>query len=95
MTINIAIVGLGMIARNHHVPNILANSNYNLVAVADPSGKTVENLPIYKTQAELLAAHPEIQAVALCTPPRIRMQLAVDSLRAKRHVLLEKPRRKP
>lgn len=91
MTINIAIVGLGMIAKNHHVPNILANPSFKFSAVVEPTGIGHQGLPVYKTQAELFAAHPEISAVSLCTPPRIRMQLAVEALRAKRHVLLEKP----
>ena len=91
MAINIAIVGLGMIARNHHLPNILANPNYKLRAIVEPTINKHESLPVYHSQAALFAAHPEVQAVALCTPPRIRMQLAVEALRAGCHVLLEKP----
>jgi D-galactose 1-dehydrogenase len=39
----------------------------------------------------MLAAHPEVAAVAICTPPRFRAAAAGVAIAAGRHVLLEKP----
>jgi D-galactose 1-dehydrogenase len=39
----------------------------------------------------MLAAHPEIDVVSVCTPPQIRHGIARQALLAGKHVLLEKP----
>ena len=85
-----AIAGFGKIARDQHVPAIAITPELELVAVADPRGGP-EGLPHYASLDEMLAARPEIDAVALCTPPQSRRALAAACLRAGKHVLLEKP----
>ncbi len=88
--LRIAIVGFGEIARRQHVPAIAKTSGAALVAVADPV-KAPPGLPHFRDLQELLRDGPEIDAVALCTPPQVRHAQAAAALAAGKHVLLEKP----
>lgn len=90
MTLKLGIVGFGKIARDEHVPAIAWVDGAELIAVASRHGR-VEGLPGYATQAEMLAAHPELDAVVLCQPPAARFEAARDALLAGKHVFLEKP----
>jgi predicted dehydrogenase len=92
MTIRIGLVGLGAIALKQHLPALAASPDFTLVAVASLAGEVPGgDVPLYRDHLAMLAAHPEITAVAICTPPRARLAVAADVLRAGRHVLLEKP----
>lgn len=86
----IAIVGVGKIARDQHVPSIAANPAFNLAATVSRSGG-IEGVENHATLEDLLAARPDIGAVALCMPPQVRYAAARAALEAGRHVLLEKP----
>ncbi len=88
--IKIAIVGLGKIARDQHVPSIAASPDFELMAVASPH-HGLEDLPSYKSIEALLQALPEVEAVALCTTPQVRFDIARFALEHGKHVLLEKP----
>jgi D-galactose 1-dehydrogenase len=88
--IKIAIVGLGKIARDQHVPALAASGSFELVAVASPHSR-LEGLPGYADIQALLQALPSVSAVALCTTPQVRYQSARHCLQQGKHVLLEKP----
>ena len=88
--IRLALVGIGKIARDQHVPALSATDGIELVAIADPSGG-IDGIAHFATLDRLLADAPEIDAVALCTPPQVRSALAAVALKAGKHVLLEKP----
>ncbi|MBL0371246.1 Gfo/Idh/MocA family oxidoreductase [Rhizobium sp. KVB221] len=88
--IKLAIVGVGKIVRDQHVPAIAANPDFELVATASRHG-TVEGVPAYKSIDEMLAARPEVRAVSLCMPPQFRYEAALAALNAGKHVFLEKP----
>lgn len=90
MTIRIAIVGFGKIAHEQHLPAIVANPDFQLVAIASP-GATHDSLPTFDDLDALLASDIGVDAVALCTPPQIRRAQAVLALQAGLHLLLEKP----
>jgi D-galactose 1-dehydrogenase len=90
MTIRIAIVGLGKIARDQHIPAIAQTDGIELAAVASRNA-TLDGVPHYSTIDALLTAALDIDAVALCTPPQGRRVQAAAALRAGKHVLLEKP----
>lgn len=90
MTIRLAIVGLGKIAQDQHLPAIQADPQFQLVAIASP-GATHDTLPTFDDLDTLLAADIAIDAVALCTPPQIRRAQAARALEAGLHVFLEKP----
>jgi D-galactose 1-dehydrogenase len=88
--IRLAIVGLGKIARDRHIPAIAGIAGIELTAVADPIAR-LDGVPHFDSLGELLTGAPEIDAVALCTPPQVRGALAATALAAGKHVLLEKP----
>lgn len=90
MPLRIAIVGVGKIARDQHVPALAASPDWTLAATASRAG-SVEGIPSYTALPELLAAHPEIEAISLCLPPAPRFEAAMQAIRARRHVMLEKP----
>jgi D-galactose 1-dehydrogenase len=89
--IRIGIVGMGKIARDQHIPSVLANPQFQLVAVASRARTAPVDVPVYGTLGEMIAATPELQAVALCTPPQVRYALAREALDRGLHVMLEKP----
>src|ERR1700690_4275694 len=88
--IKIAIVGLGKIARDQHVPSLHSSEAFELVAVASPHGK-LDGVSNFSDIQALLRAMPEVTAVALCTTPQVRYDIARYALQHGRHVLLEKP----
>ena len=88
--IRLAIVGLGKIARDQHVPAIAGAERIELAAVASRNA-SIAGIAHFATLDELLVAAPDIDAVALCTPPQVRRLQAAAALRAGKHVLLEKP----
>ncbi len=89
-TIKLAIVGMGKIARDQHLPSLAANPDYQLIAVASPNHR-LAGVPNYPDIQTLLREHPEIEAVSLCTPPQVRYDIAHHALEQNRHVMLEKP----
>ncbi len=88
--LRLAIVGFGKIAHDQHVPAIAATDGVRLVAVADPNPVTVD-VPHFHSLEALLSDGPEIDAVALATPPQIRRAQATIALAARKHVFMEKP----
>lgn len=92
MTIRIAIVGFGKIARTEHVPAIAAHPDFELVAVVAPHGADEAGVPVFASLGELIGAMPGgVDAVSLCTPPRVRHAIAAEAIAAGLAVMLEKP----
>lgn len=88
--INLAIVGVGKIVRDQHLPAVARNSDYKLIAAASRHG-TVDGIDNFKSIDAMLAAVPDIEAVSLCMPPQYRYEAAEKALSAGKHVFLEKP----
>ena len=88
--INLAIVGVGKIVRDQHLPAVAKNGDYRLIAAASRHG-TVDGIDNFKSIDEMLAAVPAIDAVSLCMPPQYRYEAAEKALSAGKHVFLEKP----
>ncbi|HET9510365.1 MAG TPA: Gfo/Idh/MocA family oxidoreductase, partial [Sphingomonas sp.] len=86
----IAIVGFGKIARDQHVPAIAGNDVFDLAATASRHAHA-EGLPAYPDIEALLAAEPDVAAIALCQPPQVRHAAARAAIAGGRHVFLEKP----
>jgi D-galactose 1-dehydrogenase len=90
MAIRIALVGVGKIARDQHIPSIAGNADYELVATVSRHDPQMD-VPWFADLDALLASGIAVDAVALCTPPQVRYELAVKALQHKLHVFLEKP----
>ena len=82
---------MGKIARDQHLPSIAANPDFELAATVSPNGAGVEGVPHYLSLHALLADGPDVDAVALCTPPQVRYDLAAQALERGLHLFLEKP----
>jgi D-galactose 1-dehydrogenase len=92
MTIRIAIVGFGKIARDEHLPSIQANPAFELVAVVSHSKPADLGCAFFPTVGEMLSAIPNmVDAVAICTPPGPRFAIAGEVIAAGIPILLEKP----
>lgn len=90
MATPIALVGIGKIARDQHVPSISASSDWDLAATVSRHGG-VDGVDHYTDLDTMLAARPDIPVVSLCLPPVPRFAYAAAALKAGRHVMLEKP----
>ncbi|CDG38337.1 MULTISPECIES: Gfo/Idh/MocA family protein [Asaia] len=88
--IRIAVIGVGQIARQQHLPALATSSAYHLAAAVSPVPVTME-VPVFASIEALIESHIDIDAVAICTPPSMRYDLAMQALEAGWHVLLEKP----
>lgn len=86
----VALVGIGKIALDQHVPAILNSADWELAATVSRSGK-VDNIEAFTDFGEMLQARPDIPVVSLCLPPQPRFPYAEAALKAGRHVMLEKP----
>jgi D-galactose 1-dehydrogenase len=88
--IPIAIVGVGKIARDQHIPTIAANPRFELVATVTRHN-TVQGIPNFTSVAEMAQAMPSVRAIAICTPPRGRIDTVRDAVTHGLDILLEKP----
>ncbi|MET3667452.1 D-galactose 1-dehydrogenase [Caulobacter sp. 1776] len=88
--IRLALVGLGKIARDQHLPSIAADPRFELVAVVSRNAE-LDKVAHFTALADLLASDVAVDAIALCTPPQPRHALAHLALAAGKHVMLEKP----
>lgn len=90
MGMKVALVGVGKIATDQHVPAIAGSADWALAATVSHEG-TVEGVEAFADLDTLFAARPDIEVISLCLPPVPRFAYAAAALRAGRHVMLEKP----
>ena len=86
----IALVGIGKIALDQHVPALSASPDWDLAATVSRHGR-VEGVEAFTEIGAMLAARPEIGTVSLCLPPVPRFEVAQAVLAAGRNLMLEKP----
>jgi len=86
----LALMGIGKIARDQHIPALAASPHFELAACASRNAQVegVANFPDLET---LLAQVPDVDCVSICTPPQAHFDAACAALRAGKHVMLEKP----
>tara|TARA_B100000700_G_scaffold323346_1_gene426910 strand:- start:46 stop:1149 length:1104 start_codon:yes stop_codon:yes gene_type:complete len=93
--IRIAIAGLGF-GEIVHIPASLSNENIELAGLWHPKLERLKevcnkyNLYAYKNWEDLLN-DPQIEGIIIATPPAPRYQLALEAIKAGKHLLLEKP----
>ena len=86
----VALVGIGKIALDQHVPALAASPDFDLVATISRHG-TVPGVEAHSDFAAFLAARPDVKIISLTMPPVPRFAYAEAALKAGRHVMLEKP----
>ncbi len=87
----IAVIGVGKIAIDQHLPVIDKSESFELAATVSGRGVAHGKMPVFRTAAEFYAAMPEVKLVAICTPPGVRHAFVREAIDAGRDVLLEKP----
>jgi predicted dehydrogenase len=94
MTINIAIIGFGLIAPRH-AQAIISHPSTTLIALVEPSPTGPETAAKFSTQlftsVEALLASNKPDAAIVCTPNHTHVPITRDLLSAGVHVLVEKP----
>jgi predicted dehydrogenase len=88
--IRLALIGIGKIARDQHLPAIAADGAFELVAAVSRNAR-VEGVANFTDIDALIAAGLAVDAVSIATPPVGRHQIAAKALAAGWHVMLEKP----
>jgi D-galactose 1-dehydrogenase len=87
----IAVIGVGKIAIDQHLPVIDKSKHFEVAATVSTRLIQHRDLPVFRTPAELYAALPKVELVAICTPPGVRHAFVREALDAGKHVLMEKP----
>jgi D-galactose 1-dehydrogenase len=86
----IALVGIGKIARDQHIPAITGSPDWELAATVSRNA-SVEGIANYRDIETMFSERPDIGIVSLAIPPQPRFAYAAAALKAGRHVMLEKP----
>ena len=93
----VAIIGCGTIANNAHIPSYMNNPEAEIVYFCDilpeRAAAAVEKYGCGKavTDYHEVLADPEIVAVSVCVPNNMHKIIAIDAMKAGKHVLCEKP----
>lgn len=96
MSLKIAVIGCGSIAKHRHLPEYAANEHVEITAVCDIVGERAEAAAeTYQAKAytdyKTLLQEENIDAVSVCLPNYLHAPVSVDALNAGKHVLCEKP----
>jgi UDP-N-acetyl-2-amino-2-deoxyglucuronate dehydrogenase len=93
--IKFGVVGQGHIGKRH-AEMVRRHPDAELVAVCDLADKNALGLTglkekFYSSIDELLAAHPEIDVINICTPNGLHAAQSLKALEAGKHIVCEKP----
>jgi UDP-N-acetylglucosamine 3-dehydrogenase len=95
--VKVGLVGCGRVTALRHLPALATLGEAQAVALADVDPQRLETLARahgierrYASHEDLLA-DDEVEAVAVCVPASLHADVAVASLEAGKHVLIEKP----
>ena len=93
----VAVIGCGTIASAAHIPAYMKNAEAEIKYFCDilpqRAQKAVEQYGCGTavTDYRKALADPEVAAVSICTPNDVHPRIAIDAMRAGKHVLCEKP----
>jgi len=91
--LRIAVVGAGRLGR-FHAQKAAANANVELVAVVDPDPQARNRVATEcnaESRADYYSLFGRIDAAVIAAPTKLHHRLALDLLRRKIHLLVEKP----
>lgn len=93
----VAVIGCGTIANNAHIPAYMANKDAEIKYFCDirkeRAEKAVEQYGCGTAveDYQVILEDTNVVAVSICTPNNVHAQIAIDCMRAGKHVLCEKP----
>jgi len=93
--IKFGVIGQGHIGKRH-AEMVRRNPESELIAVCDIASKEQLGLTdlkevYYTTAEELIAKHPEIEVLCICTPNGLHAKHSLLALEANKHIVCEKP----
>lgn len=88
--IRIGIVGFGKIARDQHVAAIRNNRSFELAALISRSSID-SDVPLFSNLDAAFASGLNLDAVAICTPPEVRLEQCKVASEHGCAIMLEKP----
>jgi predicted dehydrogenase len=95
--LRLGIIGCGRVTTMFHLRAIEASGVVELVSISDKSGVQLAKVKgatgVGHTCSDYMEmlAKPEVEAVAINTPPQLHEEMTLESLNAGKHVLCEKP----
>lgn len=95
--IKVGLIGLGEVAQLMHLPLLADDPRFDIAAVTDVSKSLVDHVaarygvPTRHASAEALIADPALDAVFILTPDFLHAPLLEASIKAQKHVFIEKP----
>ena len=95
--IRLGLIGCGRVAETRHLPALARVAGARVVAAADVDPAALERVAgrfgIERRHADFraLLREEELDAVAVCVPPRLHAEVALAALDAGRHLFVEKP----
>ncbi len=97
--VRIGIVGVGGIAQNVHIPQLLKVADCKITAICDVDAKTlgavgdmlgIDEAHRFANYGDLIACE-DVDAVEICTPNHLHVPIAVETIKAGKPVEIEKP----
>lgn len=89
--VGIGIVGCGGVVEELHLPALERVPEATVVALADSERPSLAGRPVGYRDAAGLVADPDVELVAVCTPPAEHAGPALAALEAGKHLFVEKP----
>src|SRR5262245_9363194 len=97
MTLNIGLIGAGRIGKLHAENLVSRVSSARVLAIADVVPDAAKetaaklNIPLATPDYHEILAHPDIQAVAICSATDTHSQIITEAARSGKHIFCEKP----
>jgi myo-inositol 2-dehydrogenase / D-chiro-inositol 1-dehydrogenase len=97
MTINIGVIGAGRIGKLHAENLVSRVSGAHVLAIADVVLHAAQetaaklNIPLATADYREILAHPDIQAVAICSATDTHSQIIIEAAQSGKHIFCEKP----
>jgi len=95
-TLRVGVIGCGAIGQRRHLPEYAARDDVELAGVCDikfprakEAAKEFGAAKAFKSYKDLLKLN--LDAISVCTPNYLHAPISIDALKAKCHVLCEKP----
>jgi len=96
--LNVALIGAGDFAKSVHLPNLKRLSNlYNIYAIVSNTGSNAKGVAkrygaVYATTdyGEVLRDE-NVNVVLICTRHKLHARMAIEALKAGKHIFVEKP----
>lgn len=95
-SVNVGIIGCGMITQTRHAPEYAQNPHARILGMYDAdSARLAEVAMRYDCRSyaspEAIIADPQIDAISICSPNATHARYAIMALQGGKHVLCEKP----